>query len=206
MKIFYTLLPLMERDPMSKYVNELGQEFPKCTEKVYFPITAYISSVIEEEEHFIVYCLDSKQNDLSLHKATLLKNELDSKYPNQCTLHYLKADLRSDAQGQVQTFKQIYETFVVDEKETHEVYFDFTFGFRPTPMTVFVACNYAEKFLKNVKIKSLFYSQYNHTKPSEPQLIIDITSLFLLDGLITTLSSINSKDPMKFIDKVFKLD
>ena len=42
MKKFYTVLGLSNSDPKSKYVNEFGEEYPKCREEVYFPITAFI--------------------------------------------------------------------------------------------------------------------------------------------------------------------
>ena len=53
MKKFYTVLGLSNSDPKSKYVNEFGEEYPKCREEVYFPITAFISSVVNEDEPFI---------------------------------------------------------------------------------------------------------------------------------------------------------
>ncbi|MDO4467857.1 MAG: TM1812 family CRISPR-associated protein [Bacillota bacterium] len=205
MKKFYTVLGLSPKDPQSKYVDEFGKEYPKCTEKVYFPITPYISSVIEEGEKFILYAIDSGQNEHTLRKKGLLEEELNKYYPGQVDFRYLEANLEQDTKGQVSTFKTLYETFVEDENEHYDVYFDFTFGYRPTPMTIFVACNYADKFLKNVKIKNLIYSQFNHANPNGAQPIIDITSLYLLNNLIDTLSMMNSSKPMEFIDKVFKL-
>lgn len=206
MKKFYTVLGLSNSDPKSKYVNEFGEEYPKCREEVYFPITAFISSVVNEDEPFILYAIDSGQNVNTERKAKLLENEINYYFKGKCNFRYLEANLESNTKGQVETFKKIYNTFIDDNYDQYEIYFDITFGFRPTPMTIFVACNYAEKFLNNVKIKNLIYSQYNHDDPKGAQTIIDITSLYLLNNLIDTLSILKSSKPMDFIDKVFKLD
>ena len=57
---------------------------------------------------------------------------------------------------QIQTFMRLYETF----KENDQVYFDITFGLKPTPMTVFVSCNYAQKFIPGLKICDVVYAHY----------------------------------------------
>ena len=205
MKKIYTVLGLSPQDPKSNYINENGEEYSKCRDKVYFPITAYLTSIIADDEHFILYAVDSGQNEHTLRKNELLKQEIEEYFPGQCDYRYLKADLESNAKGQIATFKELYNTFI-DGDDEYEVYFDVTFGFRPTPMTIFIACNYAEKFLENVKIKKLIYSQFDFKNKDNPQLIVDITSLFLLNNMIDTLSSMNSSNPMKFIDSVFKMD
>lgn len=204
MKKIYTVLGLSPQDPKSNYVNEYGEEF-KCTDKVYFPITAYLTSLIKDNESFILYAVDSGQNEHTLRKNKLLQEEIEKYFPGQCDYRYLKADLESNAKGQIATFKKLYNTFIADEG-TFEVYFDVTFGFRPTPMTIFVACNYAEKFLDNIKIKNLIYSQFDFKNKDKPQLIVDITSLFLLNNIIDTLSSMNSSNPMKFLDGIFNVE
>lgn len=81
--------------------------------------------------------------------------------------------------------KEIWEIF--DKvfhllKEGDELYFDLTHGFRYLPMLVLVLGNYA-KFLRNAKVKSLTYGNYEVAVKSEkPELapFVDITPLSVL--------------------------
>lgn len=79
--------------------------------------------------------------------------------------------------------EEIWEVF--DEifkllKDDDEIYFDITHGFRYLPMLILVLSNYA-KFLKNIKVKSITYGNYEaRNKNSNIAPIIDITSFSVL--------------------------
>lgn len=79
--------------------------------------------------------------------------------------------------------EEIWEVF--DEifkllKDNDEIYFDITHGFRYLPMLILVLSNYA-KFLKNIKVKSITYGNYEaRNKDNNIAPIIDIASFSVL--------------------------
>lgn len=77
---------------------------------------------------------------------------------------------------------EIFEKVFSLLKDGDELYFDVTHGFRYLPMLVLVLGNYA-KFLRNVKVKSLTYGNYEVAdKRTKPELapFVDITPLSVL--------------------------
>ena len=68
-------------------------------------------------------------------------------------------------------FQIVYNRF----SKNDEIYFDITHAFRSIPMLVMVLINYA-KFLKNIKVKSITYGNWESRNEENLSPIIDITS------------------------------
>lgn len=200
MKKIYTMLG-QQNTNLSLYGNEDGTLFKNFDSKVKFPLSAFLSTIVKKDEPFIVVAVDSFDSPASKENNLLLEQELKNIYGNSCEYRYMKANFTYCQKGQVETFKELYNSF----ESGDEVYFDITFGLKPTPMTVFVACNYVQKFMKDVKIKRLVYAHYDFNDPDRVHPIVDVTSLFLLNSLIDTLSMMDSQKPMDFISQVFEL-
>lgn len=200
MKKIYTLLG-QQKIGMSFYGNEDHTLYKNFSEKVQFPITAYLSTILKGSETCKVVAIDSFGTEATRKNRILLEEELHKFYGDRIHFEYLDAALSYTQKGQIEAFKIIYNSFEPQD----EVYFDITFGLKPTPMTVFVACNYVRKFMKDVKIKRLFYAHYDFNNPEQVHPIIDVTSLYLLNSMIDTLSMMDSENPMEFIDQVFDL-
>lgn len=196
MKKFYTIIG-------QQHIGKVNYGHKNMTLKCMFPITAHISTVIKEGEKFEVVAVDSFDTMDSHKNVELLKEELQESFNNSFEFHYVNAHFEHEQKSQIQTFMCLYETF----KENDQVYFDITFGLKPTPMTVFVSCNYAQKFISGLKICDVVYAHYtfgmdeNYVHP-----IVDVTSLFLLNNLIESISRFEEKDPMKFLKTVFNFD
>lgn len=71
-----------------------------------------------------------------------------------------------------ENFRTIFDCL----KPNDEVYFDITHGFRSLPMLVLVLNNYS-KFLKDIKIASITYGNYEARNELNEAPIIDLTSL-----------------------------
>ena len=71
-----------------------------------------------------------------------------------------------------QNFRIIFDCLLPED----EVYFDMTHGFRSLPMLVLVLNNYS-KFLKNIKIISITYGNYEARNEKNEAPIINLTSL-----------------------------
>ncbi|GHT29238.1 hypothetical protein AGMMS49574_05430 [Bacteroidia bacterium] len=75
---------------------------------------------------------------------------------------------------------QIFEKSFEQVEDEDELYFDITHGFRYLPMLILVLVNYS-KFLKNIKVKSITYGNYEgRNKETNESPIIDLLPLSVL--------------------------
>lgn len=201
----------MEERIMKKFYTIIGQQYlegGKYKDRdlildCIFPITAHILSVIKKKEIFEVVVVDSFNTEESHLNVNLLRKELEMYFDKDFEFHYVNVDFGHEQKTQIQTFMHLYETF----KENDEVYFDITFGLKPIPMTVFVSCNYAQRFILGLKICDVVYAHYEYGKDKDyVHPIVDVTSLFLLNNLIETISRFEKKNPMDFLKNVFELE
>ena len=159
MKKFYTIIG-------QQHIGKVNYGHKNMTLKCMFPITAHISTVIKQGEKFEVVAVDSFDTMDSHKNVELLKEELEKSFNNSFEFHYVNAHFEHEQKSQIQTFMRLYETF----KENDQVYFDITFGLKPTPMTVFVSCNYAQKFIPGLKICDVVYAHYTFPVAYPPDL------------------------------------
>ncbi len=100
-------------------------------------------------------------------------------------------------------FKTIFD--LLDEGD--ELYFDITHGFRYLPMLIIVLGNYA-KFLKNVKIKSITYGNFEVSKQIGHGIIVDLLPLSILQDWTYAagqyLDSGNAKPLIKLSEDNYK--
>ncbi|MDD2636568.1 MAG: TIGR02221 family CRISPR-associated protein [Bacteroidales bacterium] len=98
---------------------------------------------------------------------------------------------------------EVFDTIFKLLKDDDEIYFDITHGFRYLPMLILVLSNYA-KFLKNIKVKSITYGNYEARKDGIAP-IIDITSFSVLQDWTsatqTFLETGQTHNIVKILDK-----
>lgn len=203
MKKFYTMIA---QQPISKSLYGDGNHklYTACSQAIYMPLIVTLCNEIQGKESFHVLAMDSFQNDSSNKNITLLKEELEAYFPGQYTLDILEAPVEISSNGQIALFKKIYGTFA----ENDEIYFDITFGYKLIPMTVLIACNYAKKFVKGVRIRKLVYAVYDFSKKEDAAYvhrIHDVTSLVYLNDFIDKMAAFETSDPTALIDQLFTI-
>lgn len=199
MKKIYTMLGQQKLN-MQYYGDENGQLYEGFKEKVQWSLIVTLHNIIEQGEKFKVIVLDSFQSEQALENYKALEKELNQYFKDQYSLERIECKELENNKGQLKVFKTIYQTF----EKGDQLYFDITFGLKPTPMLVMVACNYAYKFVEDISIKRIFYTLFDFTKDSEyVHKIIDMTSLFYLEQFLQKESEIASKDPTKLMDLLF---
>lgn len=75
-------------------------------------------------------------------------------------------------------------------------------------MTVLIACNYAKKFVKGVRIRKLVYAVYDFSKKEDAAYvhrILDVTSLVYLNDFIDKMAAFETSDPTALIDQLFTI-
>ena len=112
-----------------------------------------------------------------------------------------------------ENFRIIFDCLQPDD----EVYFDVTHGFRSLPMLVLLLTNYT-KFLKNIKVASITYGNYEARNEINEAPIIDLTSLshlqdwtaganmFIKTGNTKTITELLKNEEIKslntFVDEI----
>ena len=81
-------------------------------------------------------------------------------------------------------FNTIFEKI----KDDDDLYLDVTHGFRYLPMLLLVLCNYA-KYLKNVKIKSATYGNFEATLPDDAHPLMNLLPLVQLQDWTTAATN-----------------
>ena len=90
-------------------------------------------------------------------------------------------------------------------EDNSQLFADITYGQKPLPMVLMCVLSFAEKFL-NCDVKSVVYGKVNFTGEniSNPELY-DVTSLYYLNNLTSSMVAKDSKDARKALDKFFTL-
>lgn len=116
-----------------------------------------------------------------------LKHKIDNKFD----LSYI--DIPSGTKEE--DIWELFDKVVESVPENSEIIFDITHAFRSIPLIVLLASAFLEK-ARNVKIKGVYYGQYNPEKKQAP--IFDLTpAIKLLDWLNATDTFINTGSSQK---------
>lgn len=204
MKKLITVLPHQNIKP-AYYGDETGTLYPECQKPVMNIATVTALANIAKDDDFKVYVIDSMHDEGGEMNYKNLCDELKSYYGDHVMIERVDAPLTYTNRDQLLVFKKLYGLF----EKGDEVYLDITYGYKPLPMTIMTALNYAKKFVDNIRVMKIVYGHYDFSHKDDNNYIhklISVTSIFYLDQLIDTLSSMNVKDPMKFIDQVFPED
>lgn len=101
---------------------------------------------------------------------------------------------------------EVFDTVFKLLNDDDELYFDITHGFRYLPMLILVLSNYA-KFLKNIKVKSITYGNYEaRDKDTNIAQIIDITSFSVLQDWTSAADNLMNFADGKKLSQVIKSD
>lgn len=174
MKKFYTLMT--QQDMKESWYGDIDSK-----EFVMFPIVSILKRYVGGEL-FKLIVVDGFQSEKSKYNVDLLKSELERLFTEQCLLMIVDIPMNKD-KGEVVMFDKLCQTLEKDD----EIYFDMTFGYKPTSMLVMLMCNYAERFVENVRIRKIMYAQYYFDKKEDTEFVhdlIDVTNLYYLNQMI----------------------
>lgn len=167
---------MTQQDMKESWYGDIdGKEF------VMFPVLCILKRYVGNEM-FKLIVVDGFQSEKSKSNIDLLKNELERLFPEQCLLMIVDIPMNKDRR-EVIMFDKLCQTL----EKGDEIYFDMTFGYKPTSMLVMLMCNYAERFVENVRVRKIMYAQYHFDKKEDVEFVhdlIDVTSLYYLNQMI----------------------
>ena len=104
-----------------------------------------------------------------------------------------------DNETQIKLFRNL--TACLSDGDT--LFMCVTFGQKPLTIIQFMTLNYAYKIRKNIEIGAVVYGRWNNSLVSkDPSVIYDVTSLFLLNDVISNLSNIKAPNAEELIDRI----
>ena len=182
-----------------------GNANSKYDQPIIYPINAILAVTISKEDEIKVVLLrtenvtenNQKNSDLFSQES----NSINSKIGAKITYDILDSDFKETKNNHELRLKRM-----IDEIEDNSPLFaDIAYGPKPLPMVLMCVLSFAEKFL-NCDVKSVVYGKVNFTGEniSNPELY-DVTSLYYLNNLTSSMVAKDSKDARKALDEFFAL-
>lgn len=197
--------------PMKKNMSAMvyaGTGNTNCTysKPVMFAINAVLADSLQKNDEVRVVLLrtldkagnSGKNSGLFMQELDAINDEIGARI----TYETLDSEFKET--------KDIHETRLKEMldkiEENTEIYADITYGPKPLPMILMCVISFAEKFL-NCDVKSVVYGKVDfddNNKPCNPELY-DVTSLYYLNNLTSSMVADNGKDARQSLDEFFSL-
>lgn len=197
--------------PMKKNMSAMvyaGTGNTNCTysKPVMFAINAVLADSLQKNDEVRVVLLrtldkagnSGKNSGLFMQELDAINDEIGARI----TYETLDSEFKET--------KDIHETRLKEMldkiEENTEIYADITYGPKPLPMILMCVISFAEKFL-NCDVKSVVYGKVDFdddNKPYNPELY-DVTSLYYLNNLTSSMVADNGKDARQSLDEFFSL-
>jgi hypothetical protein len=167
--------------------------------ETFFPGLVAINGYVEKGEHIKISAIkvsDHDNSEMNYQKFLGELNKISSEKGFTYDLEIIKTSEDLAIKKNLSLFKKLIKSVGNDE----ELYASINYGFKPTPIILSMALNYAYQICENTDIGCILYGQFNHvTKKST---IYDTTALFYMDGIVNTLAKNKVKDSSKMMDFV----
>ena len=157
---------------------------------------------LNEEKKILVDVIEnrSKRNrnsDLFINELNFINSKIGAKI----TYDILDSEFKETKNNHELRLKQMIDKI----EDNSQIFADITYGPKPLPMVLMCVLSFAEKFL-NFDVKSVVYGKVNFTGEniSNPELY-DVTSLYYLNNLTSSMVAKDSKDVRKALDEFFAL-
>ena len=197
--------------PMKKYMNTMiyagsGNTNISYKEPVYYPINAILAETLKKDDEVRVILLRTldkggncgKNSGLFMQELDAINAEIGAKI----TYETLDSEFKETKDNHETRLKNMLDKI----EENSEIYADITYGPKPLPMILMCVISFAEKFL-NCDVKSVVYGKVDfddNNKPCNPELY-DVTSLYYLNNLTSSMVADNGKDARQSLDEFFSL-
>lgn len=203
MKKFITVSPLQMKGGLRTGIYRAVDNSRLAYDReIAFPILTAINGYTEANEeievvYFQINVSSAIENTNEFKKELeLLCREKQLKY-NLCIIEIADNNV---LETHLDTFHKMIEL----SEDGDELYACVTFGFKPLSIVEIMALNYACKMKKRTTVNCVVYGQMNFE--SKEMEVYDVTSLYLLDGVIQHLAQANVKDPMKHMEMLLGIE
>lgn len=167
---------------------------------VSFPILIPLENATENGESIHLTVILPQHENVTTNYQTFQKElkEITDTKNLTCEIDEIKIPYSED----VDTHLNMFEHLIEQVRDDDLLYVCLTYGTKPVPMVMQTTLNFAYKLRKNCSIESIVYGQVDHNENKLK--IYDVSSLFYLNSVINSMSSINAKNPVEYIKTMLK--
>lgn len=195
-RIYVTAVPLESNFVLS----------PKCAEPVNFalnsppraaafPIIPVMQDTVREGDSVKVIAVRQK-NAPENRNMDILCKELDALHLPDCTL----CDITIGETQQKDALLKLFGDLVDDFEEEACYYACITFGTKTYPLVLFSALRCADKLLRDVEVKGIYYREITRRQGKEDSLrMYDVSALFTLDSIADLAAGGVTGDAKEFV-------
>lgn len=203
MKKFITAIPLQPKANLKKAIYVAADNSKLQYDKeTAFPILTAINGYVNEGETIEVICI---QNDYenSIANTETFREDLSALCSSKNITYNLKI-ISIAYNNMLETHLDTFHKLIQLCADNDELYACVTYGFKTLSIVQIMALNYACKMKSNVKVNCVVYGERDFI--TNKMRVYDVTSLYLLDGVIQHLAQANISDPLKHIELLLGIE
>ena len=197
MKKFITVSPFQARDSLHKGVYQaVDNSKLNYNKEIAFPILTAIQGYVTAGESIEIICIQADYQN-AIDNTEELRTELTELCKTKNITFYLNV-ISIAYNNMLETHLDTFHKLIENCSDNDELYACVTYGFKPLSIVQIMALNYACKMKNNVKVNCVVYGERDFV--SKEMRVYDVTSLYLLDGVIQHLAQANIADPLKHME------
>jgi hypothetical protein len=171
------------------------------------PVNAVLARTMKKGETVKVVLLPTlDKKGVSLQNVDYFKRELDG-INSSIGAEITYEAIETPYEPTKLTFEELFRSLIKCFEPGAHIIADMTYGMKPLPMILLLALNFAENFC-GAAIDSITYGKVEFDretrKPCDPMLY-DITSLYFLQKLVSTIECDTAESAIKIFDEFFAL-
>jgi len=207
MKGVVITVPMRQPDDIKAVVYPAhGDKLLEYGKSVRFPINSLLSNVMKKgEEVRIIFIMTVSENSKCEKNKKNIIDELEGINAGiGAVLKYDTVEIDFDATNK--TYNKLITDLAEKIPDNAELYTDITYGSKTEVISLFCAIKFAEEF-RNSNIEYIIYGKVefdDNKQPVNPELF-DITSLYYLFNLMSSMRAADAESAMKVLKDFFAL-
>lgn len=203
MKKFITVSPFQAKSNLKKGLYKaIDNSKLNYEHETAFPILTAINGYVTEGESIEVICIQADYKN-AIDNTIELEKELTELCKSK-NITFKLTVIPIAYNNMLETHLDTFHKLIENCADNDEIYTCITYGFKPLSIVLVMALNYACKMKQNVKVNCVVYGEYDFN--SSEMRVYDVTSLYLLDGVIQHLAQANLTDPLKHIELLLNIE
>jgi hypothetical protein len=184
-----------------------GNKAIEYDKPVRYPINGVLARILKKgEEIKIILVLTAGKNSFCEENKKNFAAELEGiNTETGAVISYDYVEIPVPAIATKQTYNRLITDLAEKIPERSELYVDMTYGFKPEALSLFCALKFVENFHSAV-IEYIVYgkAEFNkNTRAAENPMIFDLTSLYYLFNLVSSMEAANTEDGLKLLKNFF---
>jgi CRISPR/Cas system-associated protein Csm6 len=184
-----------------------GNKSIEYEKPVHCPVNGVLAKTLKKDEEVnVIYILTKGENSDFEQKQKTFREELENINKEIGAVLSFET-IEIDFEPTKKTYNKIITDLSEKIPDNAEIYADTTFGFKPESLSLFCALRFAEEFREAV-VQYIVYGKVEFKDGKllpETAMLYDITSLYYLFKLMSSMGASNAEDAMKTLKEFFAM-